>query len=332
MTVRPALSCAFPPSSRVVEYATAAEELGYRRIWLYDSPALYGDIWMALGRLAAQTTRIGLGTGVAVPSLRHPMVTAAAISTVEEISPGRLVVAFGTGWTGRMTMGQKPMRWADLAAYTRQVRGLLAGEVVDVDGGACQMMHAPGYGAPRPVEVPIWVAPGGPKGFAVARDLADGVIVSEVPSEQDRGWNNCALLMFGTVIRPGEDHTSHRLIEAAGPCYATSFHYAWHYAPQALPGKPGGAEWLARLEAERPARERHLAAHQGHLCTVTERDRPLVDAAGPAILGSGWTGDAATIAARLDEAGDAGVTEVVYMPVGPNIPDELQAFAQTTKT
>ena len=76
---RPALSCVFPPGPDVVGYARVAEELGYHRVWLYDSPALYGDVWIGLARIAEATGRIGLGTGVAVPSLRHPMVTASAI-------------------------------------------------------------------------------------------------------------------------------------------------------------------------------------------------------------------------------------------------------------
>jgi 5,10-methylenetetrahydromethanopterin reductase len=78
----PELSCAFPPSRDLPRYARLAETLGYRRVWVYDSPALYGDLWIALARVAEVTTTIGLGTGVAVPSLRHPMVTASAIATV----------------------------------------------------------------------------------------------------------------------------------------------------------------------------------------------------------------------------------------------------------
>jgi 5,10-methylenetetrahydromethanopterin reductase len=89
---------------------------------------------MALGRLAEQTDRIRLGTGVAVPSTRHPLVTASAIAAVEELSPGRLTVTFGTGFTARLAMGQKSMKWSDLAIYIGQVRGLLAGDAVDIDG------------------------------------------------------------------------------------------------------------------------------------------------------------------------------------------------------
>ena len=66
------ISCAFPPSPNVVAHAQLAESLGYERIWLYDSPALYPDVWVSLARVAEHTTRIGIGPGVLVPNLRHP--------------------------------------------------------------------------------------------------------------------------------------------------------------------------------------------------------------------------------------------------------------------
>jgi 5,10-methylenetetrahydromethanopterin reductase len=72
------LSCALNTSMDSPEHARIAEELGYERAWFYDSPAICADVWMQLGRAADRTERIGLGTGVFVPALRHPMVTATA--------------------------------------------------------------------------------------------------------------------------------------------------------------------------------------------------------------------------------------------------------------
>ncbi|WP_241841787.1 LLM class flavin-dependent oxidoreductase [Pseudofrankia sp. BMG5.36] len=329
----PVLSLGLPPNVRVVEYARLAERLGYHRLWLFDSPALYGDLWMALGRVAEATESIGLGTGVAVPSLRHPMVTAAAVGTVEELAPGRLTCAFGTGFTARVALGRPAMRWADLARYVRQVRALLAGEAVEIDGAQAQMLHRPGWGPSRPLATPLWAAPMGPKGFATARDLdVDGVIFPVVPNTPLTDWKSRALLAHGTVLRPGEDHTSPRLVEAVGPWFATSFHGVWELYPHVLDSLPGGPEWRAEMEASRPAGQRHLAVHEGHVVTLTEADRAGIAAAGPAILGTGWTGEAASIRARTREAGAAGVTEVVYTPSGPDIPAEIEAFAAAART
>ena len=59
----PAVSIALPPSRHVAQYARAAEQAGCRRVWFYDSPAVYGDVWIALALAVAATETIGVGTG-----------------------------------------------------------------------------------------------------------------------------------------------------------------------------------------------------------------------------------------------------------------------------
>ena len=314
-----------------MQHARLAASLGYQRVWIFDSPALYGDVWIALARVAEAVPDVGLATGVAVTSLRHPVVTASAIATIEDLVPGRLWAYFGTGFTARMTMGKRSVKWSDLATYVRQVRGLLRGEIVDIEGAPCRLLYSPGFGPDRPINVPIGLAPMGPKGMAVSRELADGVIVTTPPGATGERWPHCALLVNGSVLNPGEDHTSRRLIEAAGPVYATGFHAMWEWARDIVPSMPGGPEWLERIENEQPDGRRHLAVHEGHLVAVTDRDGPAVEAAGGAILGTGWTGDAASVAARMDAVGAEGITEVVYGPAGPDIARELKAFASAAQ-
>ena len=157
------ISCAFATSSDTPAHVQLAETLGYRRAWLYDSPALYPDVWMILTRCAERTSRIGLGPGVLVPSLRHPMVNAAAIAELADQAPGRVAVAIGAGFTGRFTLGKRPMPWRQVAEYVRCLKALLAGETAEWDGAKIRMLHLPGYGAKRPVQVPILIGADGPK-------------------------------------------------------------------------------------------------------------------------------------------------------------------------
>src|SRR5215216_2209746 len=98
------ISCAFATSMATPDHIVLAERLGYRRAWCYDSPALYPDVWMVLALAASRTERIGLGPAVLVPSLRHPMVNAAAIATLAAQAPGRVAVALGSGFTGRVVL------------------------------------------------------------------------------------------------------------------------------------------------------------------------------------------------------------------------------------
>src|SRR4051812_29332648 len=118
------ISCAFPTTLESHEHIALAEQLGFDRAWLYDTPQQSPDVWMMLALAAERTERIGLGPGVLVPSLRHPMVNAAATAALAALAPGRVEVAFGTGFTGRRAMGYRGITWAFMADYIRAYRGL----------------------------------------------------------------------------------------------------------------------------------------------------------------------------------------------------------------
>jgi 5,10-methylenetetrahydromethanopterin reductase len=169
------------------------------------------------------------------------------------------------------------------------------------------------------------LAPGGPKGYAVARDVADGVVVIGRPP--DERWDVCVQLAAGTVLEPGEDHTTPRMRGAVGPWYVVGAHSSWEWNRAALDVLPGGADWRDAVERARGEDARHLAVHEGHLVEVTERDQLVLDAAGPAILERGWTGTPDEVAARYVRAGESGATEVAYAPTGPDIGRELETFA-----
>lgn len=325
MSALPAVSCGLAPGRDVVDHARLAEELGYARVWLYDSPALYGELWSWLAVVAQATDRIGLGTGVAIPHLRHVMTTAAAIATVETIAPGRLVCGFGTGASSRWTLGQEPLSLAETGTHLRALRRLLAGEVAEVDGAATQMLHRPELVPPRPLEVPLLLSAIGPKGQALAREVADGVLTVGYPAD---GWDRSVQLVFGTVLDDGEDPGTERVREAVGPWYAlVSYHGPWEDDPAAVDDLPGGRAWRERIEAERPPGRRHLAVHEGHATHVTDRDRPLVDAAGDDLGGLAWIDPPGAMRERLAAARAGGATEVMYTPAGPDLPRELTAFA-----
>jgi 5,10-methylenetetrahydromethanopterin reductase len=117
------ISCAFPTTLDTPDHIVIAEELGYERAWIYDTPQQSPDVWMTLGLAAVRTSRIGLGPGVLIPTLRHPMVNAAATATLAALAPGRVVIAFGTGFTGRRAMGYGAITWDFMQRYIAAYRG-----------------------------------------------------------------------------------------------------------------------------------------------------------------------------------------------------------------
>jgi 5,10-methylenetetrahydromethanopterin reductase len=315
------LSCSFPPGPDVVQHAILAESLGYRRFWLYDSPALYHDVWASMARAADATERIGLGTAVLVPSLRHVLVNASAIATIEHMAPGRLAVAVGTGFTGARMLGQKPLPWKRVARYIRDLRALLRGEHVEVDGGVVKLCHPEGCAPPRPIEVPLVVAANGPKGLAVARELGDGVMCVAAPQP---GFEWCALLAMGTVLDEGEELGSPRVFETVGPGVAVVYHGAYEASPESVDALPGGRGWREEVEAV-PAELRHLAVHEDHLVRMSERDRRHVS---PDLVGATFTGSPKQLRERVAELAEAGLTEIVFAPMGADVGRELHAMME----
>src|SRR5262245_46372125 len=315
------LSCSFPPGPRVVEYARLAEELGYRRIWLYDSPLLYPDVWISLAQVAQATSRIGLGPGVLVPSLRHVAAQAAAIATLEALAPGRVAAVVGTGFTGRRLLGKPPLAWRAVAEYLRALRGLLRGEETRVDGARLRMLHPQGFAPPRPIRAPLLVAANGPRGLGVARELGDGVMALGDPPT---GFAWCALARSGTLLEPGERFDSPRVFDALAPAIALVYHATYEGAGPAVDHLPRGRAWREAVERV-PSDERHLHLHEGHCVAVPERERALID---PALGAMTFSGLLAELRARWSALAAAGATELAYAPAGPDVPRELRAMAR----
>lgn len=314
------ISCAFATSLETPQQIAHAESLGYKRAWCYDSPGLYPDVWMILAKAAELTDGIALGPGVLVPSNRHVMTNAAAIATLEALAPGRVVVAVGSGFTGRFVLGQKPVKWAVVRAYVEALRALLRGEDVEWEGATIRMIHPEGFVADRPLQVPLIVGAAGPLGTEVARAVGDGVFAAGATVT---GFDWAAALTFGTVLEEGEDPGSERALQAAGSAVSVLFHFLYEHNREALAAVPGGAEWAAMIETLDP-RTRHLAVHEDHLVALTERDRPYVS--GEAILGLTVSGTREQVAEKLRVMAASGVTEVAYQPAGPDIERELTAF------
>jgi 5,10-methylenetetrahydromethanopterin reductase len=317
------ISIGIPPGPQATDLAIRAEELGYDRLWMYDSASIYEDIWIHLGLAAIATKRIGLGTAVLVPHLRHVMATASAIATVERLAPGRLVCGFGTGYSARRVLGQLPVTWKFMRSYVEQLRGLLRGDVVEIDGKPCQMIHRSELAVERPIDVPILLSAFGPKGLGITRELADGWIgVSPPPEEFD--W--AVHMVNGTVLAPGESAAAPRVVEDVGAWQAGAYHMTWEMGPDNLPAIPGGSDWMAQIESERPEHERHLAVHSGHCTHLSTADRMGITRFGEDIPWHGWVGEADDLLKRAEASRAAGSTEILYTPAGDNLLGQAETF------
>lgn len=93
------LKDAKPDFGTILSLAKSAETLGFDSLWVGDSilakPRL--EPLTTLASIASVCRKATLGTSVLLPALRHPVVLAHALSTLDLIASGRLVIGVGNG-------------------------------------------------------------------------------------------------------------------------------------------------------------------------------------------------------------------------------------------
>jgi 5,10-methylenetetrahydromethanopterin reductase len=319
------------------DHIALAEELGFSAAWCYDSPLLYQDPFVALGRAAERTRRIGLGVGVVVPGLRAPAATVAALRALTALAPGRVRVAVGAGFTGRFTLGLGPVRLAALEREVDDLRGLLSGRERPHPEGGRLVRDMPVPGAQGLGTVPIYVSCRGERAQALARRKGDGAMTGIFyPGGLGRlraGIGPELPLVVhavGAVADEGEPLDSPRLRAAVGPVVAVAFH-AFAEQPWRLDGLDPGlreeaAGYVAEVTAALPAERRHQTLHRGHLVELTlPQDEAVVTAANVARFS--FTGTAAELGERAAALRAEGVTELAVQP-GGDVPAELRRLAR----
>lgn len=103
------------------DMAVLVEQAGFDSVWLSDHVVLVEDVasrypfssdgsfflppdqdWLewttVAGYLAARTSRVEIGVGVCVLPLRHPLLLAKQVATLDQLSGGRIVLGAGAGW------------------------------------------------------------------------------------------------------------------------------------------------------------------------------------------------------------------------------------------
>ena len=314
-----------PPGPHTVELAVLAEELGYHRIWCPEVPAFGHDIWITLARVAERTSRIGVGAAVLIPSYRHPVAQACAIATVEALAPGRLAAGFGTGFTGRGGLGQRPLSLAYMRRHIVQLRALLQGEAVEIDGAMAKMLPFTDWLPDYPIDVPLLLASQGPKGRELAHEIADGLIAMGAPTP---GFNPSLVSVNGSVLDDTEEITSPRAATALAPLVATAYHHTYTQDPQRVKSLPNGEAWLASVE-QVSVEERHLSVHAGHTLEISNGHDELIDMSlAPRAT---FTGTRDELRVRLDDMEAAGATGIIFGTSGVDVEREMRAFAEVAK-
>lgn len=162
-----------PPASTVVDLMVRAEELGFSHGWTFDSHVLWQEPFVIYSRILERTSRLVVGPMVTNPGTRDWTVLASLFATLDDMFGPRTVCGIGRGDSAMRVQGRPPTTLARMESAISVIRGLTAGEVVDLGGTEVRIPWIR-EGAPA---VPIWVAGYGPKALALAGRCADGFVL-----------------------------------------------------------------------------------------------------------------------------------------------------------
>jgi len=323
-----------------IDYIVRAEQLGYSHAWLADSQMIWSDCYATLALAADRTSRIRIGTGVAITGTRPAPVTAASIATINAIAPGRTFLGVGAGNTAMRIMGHPPHRIAELDRYLENLRPLLRGEEALMGGpeGNLPIRHImPDKGFVNFEDpIPLYVSGFGPRSLGLAGRHGDGAVLAMPPHPAvmehfwkmieagaaaasrplDRSSYYTTALTTMVVLDPGEASDSARAKAECGAFAMATLHYAydqWRQLGQAPP--PFVADiWddYCAMLADIPPERLHQRIHAGHNCWVLPEEQRFITR--ELIEVSCLVGTRDQLIERLQALDQAGLQQVMLLP------------------
>ena len=119
------------PAAQAGAVAKRLEDLGWAGLVIGEDNGSFPDPYVNLAYVGACTTRLRLGSGVAVP-LRHPLLAANAIATLHAMTGGRTLFSFGRGDGAMAQLGMRGHTVDDFERYMTQLQAYLGRDEVTI--------------------------------------------------------------------------------------------------------------------------------------------------------------------------------------------------------
>ena len=207
--------------SEIRARALWAEEVGFDTIWVPDELLWDADTWPGrrgwwegvsiTAAVAEATSDIAVGTWVLSALHRNPALTAKVVSTLDEISGGRLIFGFGAGHSGEQGKAFGYASDRIVARYEEALQvvvPLLRGEKVDFDGEYHRASLTNRPTGPRTGDLPIMLAGHGPRNIGLAAKYGDMWSAFATTSSQPEAFVEMLQMVDQACERVGRHPTS----------------------------------------------------------------------------------------------------------------------------
>lgn len=159
------------PLAELAVFAALAESAGLDGVGVPDHHHTGRDAYLALGAMAATTSRISLYPATSNVVTRHPLVMAALANSLDELAPGRAFLTVAPGFLSVEKAGESQARRDRLREVVLALRALLSSGAATLDGHHLELFHRPPQGSR------VLVLASGPRLLELAGEVADGVMM-----------------------------------------------------------------------------------------------------------------------------------------------------------
>ncbi len=227
--------------NEMIDLARRADEIGMESIWMSDHLCFRDSLTSAMAFLAT-TKKIAVIPAPLSPYSRNPIISAMALSTMDEFAPGRVRATAGTGNPAALEeAGMKvtrPLR--TMREYMEVLRKYLSGETVKFHGEVLRVNGAKMAFTPAST-IPIYMTAVKPAMLRLGGEIGDGVLLSagcapgyivrcaaEIKSGAERAGKSLAEREVAGIITTSVSSNAREAIDASKAFLAYIFRNEHH--------------------------------------------------------------------------------------------------------
>jgi 5,10-methylenetetrahydromethanopterin reductase len=155
----------------VADVIARCEDAGFDGVGVHDHPHSGRDAYLVLALAAERTRRIRLYPATSSPVVRHPMLLASLIRSLDELAPGRACLTIAPGFLSARSVGRPRATVDTMREAVVAIRRLLAGESVTFGDAPSRLRNL------SRTPPPVHLLAAGPRMVELAGEVADGALL-----------------------------------------------------------------------------------------------------------------------------------------------------------